>query len=287
MTKPKISILIANYNNGIFFEDCYKSLVAQTSADWEAIVFDDCSTDDSVQIITEKIADDQRFRFYQNEENIGYQKTLIKAVELSEAEIFGRLDPDDALHPCAISAMLEAHQQLPEAGLIYSNFTICDEQLKPLKTHYAAQVQGLDEKYLNFDSEISHFATFKKSVYLQTGGFDPINKRAEDKDMYMKMCEVAPVKHLDEALYLYRMHSGGSSSHSNEEKALFWHVVALIKMSERRNINIEDVFVDKFVPRTFAELELEQERAKIKRVKNSRIIILLSKLGLINFYNDL
>ncbi len=45
------SILIANYNNGHFFKDCYQSIIAQTYANWEAIIVDDCSSDDSVTVI--------------------------------------------------------------------------------------------------------------------------------------------------------------------------------------------------------------------------------------------
>lgn len=295
VNEPKFSVLIANFNNGKFFEDCYKSLIAQTEKDWEAVVIDDCSTDDSCALISKMIESDARFRFYQNEENLGYQKSLIKAVELSEAEIFGRVDPDDALTPDALSIMIEAHKNFPEAGLIYSNFTICDEKLKPKKVGKATQVTALDEKYYNFNSEISHFATFKKSIYDLTSGFDPFNKRAEDKDIYMKMCEVAPVKHINQSLYLYRTHHGGASTTTNEEKALFWHFVALVKMAERRNLNIEELFVEKFMLRNLVREELEEKleelqlehRAKIEMVKNSRLIILLHKLGLIKFYDKL
>ena len=50
--KVKFSILIANYNNGKFFKDCYDSIIAQTYKDWEVVIVDDRSTDDSVAIIT-------------------------------------------------------------------------------------------------------------------------------------------------------------------------------------------------------------------------------------------
>ena len=97
--EPKFSLLIANFNNGHYFSDCFRSLIAQTEKNWEAIVIDDASTDNSVEIISEMIKGDERFRFFQNEKNLGYQHTLVRAIELSQAEIFGRLDPDDALYP--------------------------------------------------------------------------------------------------------------------------------------------------------------------------------------------
>ena len=47
----KFSILIANYNNGKFFQDCYKSILQQTYQNWEVVILDDASTDNSVEVI--------------------------------------------------------------------------------------------------------------------------------------------------------------------------------------------------------------------------------------------
>ena len=131
MNCPKISILIANYNNGHFFKDCYDSLIAQTELNWEALVIDDCSTDNSAEIIKSLISEDTRFRFFQNEENIGYQKTLIRGIELSETPIFARLDPDDALKAKAIELSLEAFSSNSEIGMTYTGFVFCDEKCNP------------------------------------------------------------------------------------------------------------------------------------------------------------
>lgn len=283
MNPPKISILIANYNNGHFFKDCYNSLITQTEQDWEAIIIDDFSTDNSVEIIENLIKEEQRFRFFKNEKNIGYQNTLIRGIELSKSPIFGRLDPDDGLKPNAIEISIKIHEKNPDVGLVYSNFIFCDKDLKEVKSHECQQIEKLDEKYYNFRGEISHFATFKKNYYQLTTGIDPFIKRAEDKDIYMKMCEIAPVKHIDEDLYLYRVHDGSLSTNTNTEKALFWHWVALIKMAERRNINIEDIFLENYITKN-KYFQLEN---KISSLKKSRLLKLLYKLGVFKAYKHL
>ena len=283
MNVPKISILIANYNNGHFFKDCYDSLLAQTEKNWEAIVIDDCSTDNSVEIIKNLIAEDSRFRFFKNEKNIGYQKSLIRGIELSEAPIFARLDPDDALKPKAIELSLEAFGSNNEIGMTYTGFIFCDEKLNELKEHHCKQIESLNTDYYGFRGEISHFACFRKEVYNKTTGIDTFIKRAEDKDIYMKMCEIAEVKLIDNPQYLYRIHSGGVSNNKNSEKALFWHWVALIKMAERRNINIEDLFIEHYIPKN-KYLQLED---KINSLKKSRLLKLLYKLGIFKAYKYL
>ena len=103
------------------------------------------------------------------------------------------------------------------------------------------------------------------------------NKRAEDKDIYMKMCEVAPVLHINETLYKYRIHQTSASNNSNSDKALFWHWVALIKMAERRQINIEDLFFENFA--------YKKKYKNIDQImKKSKIFKWLYKLGLFRLF---
>lgn len=261
--KPAISILIANFNNGHFFKDAFDSLVAQTESNWEAIVIDDASTDNSVSVIKELIRGDDRFRFFENEVNIGYQKTLLRAVSLAKADIFGRLDPDDTLEPEAVEYSLNAHIAHPEVGLVYSDCAVYGEDGEFWSLHKCQQSNGTDKAYLNLQGEISHFSTFKMKLYNKTNGIDDTILRAEDKDIYMKMCELAPVLHLPTVLYNYRYHNGGSSTMRNEFKAYFWHWVALVKMMERRAVDIEDLFVEHIIDR--ATVDPFEERSIIRR----------------------
>lgn len=287
---PKFSFLIANYNNGKFFQDCYNSIVAQTQSDWEAIILDDCSTDNSIEVINILIKNDSRFKIYQNGENRGVGFTKRKLIDYANSEICGFLDPDDAVEPQTLEIILKKHKENPEAGLVYSNFTFCDEFLNPQNTHQAKQISQLEEDYYNFKGEISHFVTFKKSIYLQTSGIDPFLKIAEDKDWYMKMCEIAPVLHVDENLYLYRIHGGGISTNKNSEKALFWHWVAMIKMAERRNINIEKIFIEHYAERKLLDNQIYLNNLHTNfrnKLKNSKWLKLGNWLGLFKNYHEL
>lgn len=275
-----ISIIIANYNNGHFFTEAYQSLLAQTSLEWEAVVIDDASTDDSVQHLQKLIGGDPRFRFYRNDTNLGYQRTLILGIELAGGEIFGRLDPDDALAPEAVELSLQAHREHPEAGMVYSDLTVCDEHLTPKTVHRSMQISHLNDHSLLFHGEISPFATIKKSFYARTSGIDPALKRSEDVDLYMKMSEVAPVVHLPRLLYFYRIHHNSASKMANEERSYFWHWAALVKAAERRNTSLEDVFMAQVVCRT--QLSVYKERVKYIKsllVSNRLISAIASAMG--------
>lgn len=271
----KLTIIICNYNNGHYFQDACQSLLAQTSGRWEAVVIDDASTDNSVEVIKGLIKDDKRFRFYQNEVNLGYQQSLMKAIALTETEIFGRLDPDDALYPQAVELSLKTHEDYPEVGLVYSDITFCDENLCPSSTHQTTQIDNLDERYYLLNGEITPFTTFKLRIYSATAGLDCTLLRSEDIDIYMKMCEAAPVKRIAQSLYRYRIHDRNASKLENAERAYFWHFAALIKMSERQQRNIEDLFLEHYVKRRGLEIFIQRRRNFIDKIKGNKFLSLL------------
>jgi len=231
----KFSLLIANFNNGKFFGDCYESILHQNYLDWEAVIVDDASTDDSVSIIQEFIKNDARFRFFQNEENRGVGYTKNKLIELSEGEICGYLDPDDTLGKSALKASIEVFEKNKNVVLTYSRLVKCDENLNPISEFKSAmQVPNGDPYFFNCPVKIAPFVGFKKSVYLQCEKMNPDFRIAEDQDLYYKMYEKGKVKYIDQADYFYRSHQGGISQHANKQSSYdYWGKVIWYAMKRR------------------------------------------------------
>ncbi|MBB4806603.1 glycosyltransferase involved in cell wall biosynthesis [Chryseobacterium defluvii] len=243
---PLFSILVANYNNGRYFKDCFESIISQTYQNWEVIIVDDCSTDNSVEMIRKLIEHDERFKIYVNEENKGCGFSKRKCAELAGGEICGFLDPDDTITSNALELMVNAHAQYPEAALIHSKCYICDDNLNILKEYTNGKNVKRRDDFLNLDGEIFVFAAYKNSFYKKTSGIDSYFQRAVDQDLYLKLYEAGETVYLDEFLYLYRIHNGGISTNTNMRKAEYWRWVVNMKAAERRNINIETVFTDNF-----------------------------------------
>lgn len=243
---PLFSILIANYNNGKYFKDCFESILSQTYPQWEVIIVDDHSTDNSVEIIQQIIGNDKRFKLHINEKNGGCGFSKEKCAALALGEICGFLDPDDILTPNALERMVQSHLQYPEVALIHSKCYICDDNLNPVKEYTNGKNVQRRDDFLNMEGEIFQFATYKNSYYKKTTGIDPYFQRAVDQDLYLKLYETGETLYLDEFLYLYRIHSGGISTNNNIRKAEYWRWAVNMKTAERRNINIEDAFVANF-----------------------------------------
>lgn len=244
----KFSILIANYNNGKYFKDCYNSIVAQTYTDWEAIIVDDKSTDDSVELISAIIKDDPRFKLSQNEENKGCGFTKRKCAEAVNGQIAGFLDPDDTIMPEALELMIQAHKEKPGVSLVHSNFYFCNETLERTSLFNRAKSVQVNDTFINQDASVNHFVSFKKSFYDRTMGIDASLQRAVDQDLYLKLSETGPFYFIDKPLYNYRIHGKGIST-SKVDQAFYWYLKVIIKAEERRKINLEDEAA-KFLNRT-------------------------------------
>ncbi|SIS39278.1 Glycosyl transferase family 2 [Chryseobacterium shigense] len=214
----KFSILIANYNNGRYFRDCYNSLISQTYQNWEVIIVDDASTDDSVEVIKTIIKNDPRFKMYRNATNQGCGYTKRECMKYAEGEICAYLDPDDAIYTDALEKI--THEFVKnDITAAYSQMMLCDENLIPDKVFASTKQIYNSRFFFNCPTQFAHFFTFKKETYLKTSGINPHLKSAVDQDLYLKILEHGSVKYIKEPLYMYRLHSKGISQQSSKPSA--------------------------------------------------------------------
>ena len=213
--KPEFTLIMANYNNALYLEESINSVLYQTFSNWKLIIIDDCSTDDSLNIIS-KFLNDERIQLIQHEQNMGYVESLRSGIKHCDSKYFGIIDADDALFPNAVEVMLQKHKDNPNHGYIHSQFVYCDSKLIPQKYGYCAKIK---HGKTNIDSDcVSHFKTFKLNFYLKTTGFDSDIMFAEDKDISYKMEEVSKILFVDQDLYLYRVRPISESNHPRKRK---------------------------------------------------------------------
>ena len=238
----KFSILIAHYNNDIYFKDCFNSIVNQSFQDFEVIIVDDCSDKKSIDVVKNIIKNDLRFKFFQNHINNGVGFTKNKCIELASGEICGFLDPDDSLRKDALELMIQFFKK-NECVAIYSKMMLSDANLLPLKYfNRTKQIINGDKYFFNVNNNITHFFVFKKSVYNQTEKINVSLRRAEDQDLYLKLYEKGRILFINECLYNYRLHNQGLTQGNDKGKNEF---LLVIKESlKRRKIfkyeNIDD-----------------------------------------------
>jgi glycosyltransferase involved in cell wall biosynthesis len=242
--------LLANYNNEHFLVDCLKSIYRQTYKNWEVIFVDDCSTDNSLQIINDHASRDERIKVFSNETNKGCGFTKARCIQLASGEVCGFLDSDDALLPTALEIMVNRHSEYPTSSLLYSRRFHCDKRLKIYdvsKDDTGKFVSQLSTPLIN------HFCSFKKEIYDKTTGIDTYMKRAVDQDLYLKLEEKGDIVFIPEVLYLYRHNTNSISLDNNEYKAQAWHIYANSNACKRRGLSLDD-YCDIIKPGNFNKL---------------------------------
>lgn len=211
MKHPLYSVLIANYNNGKYLSAAIESVINQTYTNWEIIITDDCSTDNS-KAIYNNYNTDRRIKIFYNKKNSGRGFTKQRCFEHSSGEICSVLDADDKLAFNALERMVEFHQTRPDCSLIYSthyNYTDKDGIIGISENNGE---MGEDNDFSVTSTKIiSHLVSFKRESLLKTSGIEAINM-ADDVDLYLKLEEVGEVYFVNEPLYYYRVDNSISAA---------------------------------------------------------------------------
>ncbi|KAA2224579.1 glycosyltransferase family 2 protein [Chryseobacterium sediminis] len=266
------SILIANYNNGKYFKECYDSLISQTYKNWEAIVIDDASTDDSVEIIQSLIQGDSRFKLYHNTTNKGCGFTKAACMEYAKGDLCAYLDPDDALYPEALEKTVQEFFDRDDIVAIYSQMMICDEDLTPERIYAGTKQIYNNRHFFNCPIQFAHFFTFKRETYSRTTGINPNLKNAVDQDLYLKILEQGEAKFIKDPLYLYRLHSNGISQDKAKQSAKESFARVIHDTMKRRGIKKIN---NQAVPEVFTS---SQEIYKLLNYQTNKMHRLISRI---------
>ncbi|MBI9061923.1 MAG: glycosyltransferase family 2 protein [Marinilabiliaceae bacterium] len=132
INKPTISVLVTVYNRARYLYDCIQSILKSTFQDYEIIILDDASTDNSFVIATELAKSDTRIALYQNEVNLGQFANRNKAAKLAKGKYLKYVDSDDLIYPHCLEVMAAAAITYPDAGLIAECYFNSNQQPLPV-----------------------------------------------------------------------------------------------------------------------------------------------------------
>ncbi|MDR1652628.1 MAG: glycosyltransferase [Prevotellaceae bacterium] len=266
MNTPLFSVLIAQYNNGKYLLEAIDSVVNQSYTNWEIILVDDCSTDNSHEIY-QMLTADKRIKIFFNEKNEGVGYTKRRCAELAGGDICGYLDPDDALLPNALADMMSVYAKNKDVAMTFSRFYKCDENLNITGENRLLQIPEGKTYFTAGDHTPEHFVSFKKAAYNRTEGVNPLLKGGADQDLYYKMEEAGELYILDKLTYKYRISPTGISV-KNLYKIYFYNYVVQYETCKRRGLSIDDYPVQEFINLLSAIVLLYKNVSE--RINNSR-----------------
>lgn len=270
---PLFSVLIANYNNGQYLQEAIDSVLSQTYTNWEIIIVDDKSTDNSFEIY-KKYDSDSRFHIFYNDENKGCGYTKRRCAEHANGELCGFLDADDVLLPEALLLMVGVHYHNPEVSIVYSRCYFCDENYNIVGEN---KLLVLNDGETYFDYRwygALNFASYKKEYYLKTEGISPRIKAGVDQDLYFKVEEVGKPYVLNEFTYKYVVGKQTSlTSIKNYSKLMYWNLEVRRSACLRRGLDyltiLEKEYMDGIDSCVSARMSV-QRRELIEEIYNSK-----------------
>ena len=135
---PTVSVVIPTYNRALMVKEAIQSVLDQTYSDFEIIVVDDGSTDDTREVVT-AFADKVRYVF---QENSGRSNARNRAIHMARGRYIAFLDSDDLYMPHKLDMQVACMEKVPEFGMVYSTAVCIDEQGNDLTRIYKANESG-------------------------------------------------------------------------------------------------------------------------------------------------
>lgn len=126
---PRMTVVMPAYNAAPFIDEAISSVIAQTVTDWELIVIDDCSADQTREIVTKISQQDPRVRLVVNDANMGVAKTRNRGLDMSRSPYVALLDSDDYWMPQLLEKLI-ARAEETKADIVYCSYELVDEQGK-------------------------------------------------------------------------------------------------------------------------------------------------------------
>lgn len=199
----RISVITPAFNSASFIRETVQSVQSQTFTDWEMIIVDDCSSDDTYKIVMNLADDDPRIRVLQNKTNTGSAAARNRALDFASGEYIAFLDSDDLWLP----QKLEKQIQFMDAGnytLTYTNYQIFDSVTGERRQKIIRAPATMTAEQIYSDTSIGCLTVMVNRN--RSGPFHmPLIKHTEDNITWQQILERGFTGYrLDEVLSLYR-----------------------------------------------------------------------------------
>ena len=203
-SEPLVSIVVPCYNQSHFLDDALESVLNQSYTNWECIIVNDGSPDDTVIIAQYWVKTDVRFKYVERE-NGGLSRARNTGIRFSEGTLILPLDADDILHKDYLSILVPVLIQNDNLAIVSCNtgfFTT-----NPNEVYFKLQPKGSEIKNLLYQNQLIATSLFKKTSWECVGGYDESMKSGfEDWEFWLRVLKVERKTYqiIPEILFYYR-----------------------------------------------------------------------------------
>jgi hypothetical protein len=210
---PRVTVLMAVFNGARHIRDAIDSVLAQTFPDFELLIVDDASTDDTIGIV--ESYRDPRIRLLRNERNLNQSASLNRGLRTARASYVARLDHDDVCLPERLERQVRLLDERPEVGVVGVWMVIRDEEGRSLGMLAGTVGDFADWLWALLSSRplLGHPAVmFRRDAVLAVGGYDETMQLTQDRDLWNRLAiDRWHGAVIEEPLVHYRWHEAQKS----------------------------------------------------------------------------
>jgi glycosyltransferase involved in cell wall biosynthesis len=224
MVPPRLSVTVTNYNYGRFLAQNIESILGQSFGDFELILIDNASTDESVEVMRGYQRADARIHVVVHDENLGMYGNLREAVARSSGAYRVQVDADDwVISPDAFRDQVALLDERPEVTFVYSPLTMVGSDGR---IHFISRPHDGDVVLPGADAieQILGFAIndtgmmMRLDAYRRTAGYPEDSPHICDTQLAARLCAIGDVGYIDRPLYAFRQH--GSNWHLGHHSSI-------------------------------------------------------------------
>jgi glycosyltransferase involved in cell wall biosynthesis len=267
---PTVTVLMPVYNTAAYLREAVESILNQTYRDFELLVINDGSTDESPALL--ESFSDPRIRIVHNPVNSGLIATLNRGMELAQGKYIVRMDSDDISLPERVEKQVQYMESHPETGIsgTWARIMGTDRMIRYEEPDAAIRIRHLYQIHLIHPSVIMR----KELIERHSLRFDESFKHAEDFDFFTRASAHMKLANLPLPLLLYRQHAGSVSFQHREIQEQNTRKVLLMQFS-RLGFTAREQELELY--RRFAESDFSLSREAIRN-----LAAILQKMALCN-----
>ncbi len=211
-SSPLVSVCIPSYNYSAYIPSAIESVLGQTYQNFELIIIDDCSTDNTYEIVQKYAAQNMKIRYYKNKINVGMVENWNLCLKQAAGDFIKVMGADDLLEPTCIEKSVSVLIENPHVSLVACARLLIDKDSHPISTAaYSYKFQILSgSKAINKCFFTANLIGEPVSVLFRkkdaSRGFDPRYRQLTDLEMWFYLLEKGDFAIIPELLCGFRMH---------------------------------------------------------------------------------
>lgn len=216
---PIISVIMAVHNGQTYLGEAIESVLTQSFEDFEFLIHDDGSTDDTHTILKRYAKRDSRI-ILSRASNQGLAASLNLLINKARSSFLARMDADDVCLPDRFALQIARMQAEPELAVLGGFSLLIDSENRPIsKLILATEHKEIDANHLRGITSISHPAVMmRKEAVLSCSGYDPQFLASQDLDLWLRLAEIGRLANLADIVLKYRIHDTSISGSRREQQ---------------------------------------------------------------------